>query len=210
MSTIVHVTSSSDPTLVVFGRDGAGKPRASWFDAVSAELATKAAALMKMRVLRIETEEQRNLARQLAPGRVFASGRALLPFAGTTVFDKLVELARGTSAKAVEGPKASASPTKGNSGPSAHAEPLRLVHQAAGPGPGYSASAATSPRPQDWSEIGLASLVLAFDPSFDAWFEAFVIAENGDMLTLRWRDYPHEGTVQRRPTQLALLPPEKP
>src|SRR5687768_14298489 len=84
MSTIVHVTSSSDPTLVVFGRDGSGKPRASWFDAVSAELATKAAALMKMRVLRIETEEQRTLARQVAPGRVFASGRALLPFAGAS------------------------------------------------------------------------------------------------------------------------------
>ena len=39
MSTIVHATSSSDPTLVVFGRDGAGKPRASWFDAINADLA---------------------------------------------------------------------------------------------------------------------------------------------------------------------------
>jgi hypothetical protein len=51
--------------------------------------------------------------------------------------------------------------------------------------------------------------VLAFDCPQDAWFEALVIAFNGDMLTLRWRDYPHEGTVQRRPTQLALLPPDE-
>ena len=42
----------------------------------------------------------------------------------------------------------------------------------------------------------------------DGWFEALVIAVNGDMLTLRWRDYPHERTVVRRRTQLALLPPD--
>ena len=49
--TLVHATSPSEPTLVVFGRDGTGKPRASWFDAVSADLATKAADPMKMRVM---------------------------------------------------------------------------------------------------------------------------------------------------------------
>src|SRR5215217_6420515 len=63
-----------EPCVVVFGRDEAGKPHASWFDAESAELAVKAADLMQMRILRVETEEQRDLARQLAPGRVFASG----------------------------------------------------------------------------------------------------------------------------------------
>jgi hypothetical protein len=64
--TLVHATSPSEPTLMVFGRVGTGKPRASWFDAVSADLATKAANLMKMRVLRIEAEEQKALARRLA------------------------------------------------------------------------------------------------------------------------------------------------
>ena len=46
-----HATSPSKPSPVVFGRDGAGKPRASWFDAANAHLATKAANLMKMRVV---------------------------------------------------------------------------------------------------------------------------------------------------------------
>ena len=49
-STLVQTTSPSEPSLVVFGRDGTGKPRASWFDAVSADLATKAAEPTKMRV----------------------------------------------------------------------------------------------------------------------------------------------------------------
>ena len=64
-------------------------------------------------------------------------------------------------------------------------------------------------RPEDWDEIGLGSLVLAFDPPYYAWYEALVIATNGDMLTLKWRDYPEYGTVQRRRSQLALLPPEE-
>src|SRR5215210_2690113 len=90
-------TRPSDPTIVVFGRDEAGKPHASWFDATSAELAVKAADLMNMRVLKVETEEQRALARQLAPGRVFASGRAFTPFARANLYSKLVELAGGAT-----------------------------------------------------------------------------------------------------------------
>jgi hypothetical protein len=93
--TIPADTQPSEPCLVVFGRDEAGKPHASWFDAQSAELAVKAAELMQMRVLKVETEEQRAIARQLAPGRVFASGRAFTPFARANLYSKLVELAGG-------------------------------------------------------------------------------------------------------------------
>ena len=49
--TLVHATPRSEPALLVFGRNGTGKPRASWFDAVSADLATKAADPMRMRVM---------------------------------------------------------------------------------------------------------------------------------------------------------------
>jgi hypothetical protein len=90
-------TQPSEPCLVVFGRDEAGKPHASWFDAQSADLAMKAADLMNMRVLKVETEEHKALARQLAPGRVFASGRAFTPFARANLYSKLVELAGGAT-----------------------------------------------------------------------------------------------------------------
>ncbi len=39
------------PALVIFGRDESGKPHASWFNSAETELATKAAGLMKMRLL---------------------------------------------------------------------------------------------------------------------------------------------------------------
>ena len=64
--TLVPSTSPAEPTLMVFGRDGTGKPHASWFDTSSADLATKAVVLMKMRVVRVETEEQKALAPHLA------------------------------------------------------------------------------------------------------------------------------------------------
>src|SRR5215218_2621290 len=96
-SVVVRANAQAEPSLVVFGRDDAGKPRASWFDAGSADLASKAADLMKMRVLKIKTDEQKAVARQLAPGRVFASGRAFTPFARATVFSQLVELAGDSS-----------------------------------------------------------------------------------------------------------------
>ena len=64
--TLVHATSPAEPTLMVLGWDGTGKPRASWFDVVSADLATKAADLMKMRVLKIKAGEHKALALPLA------------------------------------------------------------------------------------------------------------------------------------------------
>src|SRR3954469_22494192 len=90
---LIRTEADADPRLVLFGRDGAGKPRASWFDASAADLALKAAEVMKLRVLQIETDEHKALARQVSPGRVFESGRAFTPFVRANIFGKLVELA---------------------------------------------------------------------------------------------------------------------
>ena len=56
---VVRANDQAEPSLVVFGHDDAGKPRASWFDAGSAGLASKAADLMKMRVLRVRRRSRR-------------------------------------------------------------------------------------------------------------------------------------------------------
>ena len=55
-------------------------------------------------------------------------------------------------------------------------------------------------------EIGVGSLVLATVGVEDGWWEALVIRLDGDVLTLKWRDFPREPTVMRRRTELALLP----
>jgi len=176
---VVRANEQADPALILFGRDDAGKPRASWFDAPSADLARKAADLMKMRVLQVETEEQKAVARQLKPGRVFENGQAFTPFARREVFSKVVGFAQGpeTSTSAM----ASEAPEKSSNGQDASA-------QAAG---GASMSNATSaPKsPEDWDQIGVGSVVLAEDDP-DGWWESIVIGENGDAVTLKWRDWP--------------------
>jgi hypothetical protein len=209
----------SEPCLVVFGRDEAGKPHASWFDAESADLAIKAAELMQMRVLRVETEEQKAVARQLAPGRVFASGRAFTPFARANLYSKLVELAGGaTGLTAVQAsPEGSADlaqrpadfsvdSTKALAAmldkPNGAAADQAKASEPAAPQP----APTVSPRPRTWDEIGIGSLVLATVGVEDGWWESVVLGVNGEVFTLKWRDFPGERTFVRRRTELALLP----
>ena len=189
---VVRANDQAEPSLVVFGRDDAGKPRASWFDAASADLAIKAGEAMRMRILKVEPEEQKDVARQLAPGRVFASGRAFTPFARATVFSKLVELAKASNGDASADTAASAAN-------SAAAIP-------GGSGAAGSGVPGAPQRPQDWDEIGIGSVVLATVGVEDGWWESIIIGVNGEALTLKWRDFPREPVFVRRRTELALLP----
>src|SRR5688572_12764919 len=94
--------------------------------------------LMKMRVLQVVTEEQKAVARQLQPGRVFENGRAFTPFARREVFSKLVEF---LGADASTGSTASEAPGNDN-GPGASAQ---------SPGGASMSSATTAPKsPEDW------------------------------------------------------------
>ena len=196
---LLQSNEHAEPSLVLFGRDDAGKPRASWFDAVSADLATRAADVMKMRVLKIETDEQKAVARQLAPGRVFASGRAFTPFARAAVFGKLVELAH-LAQEAGEANAATGVAASAGNGASAAAGGFGA------PSSGGGASHAPK-RPDDWDVIGIGSVVLATSGVEDGWWESIVIGVNGESFTLKWRDFPRDPVFVRPRTELALLPP---
>ena len=74
---------------MVFGLDDGGKAHASWFGVADAELAVKAAGMMRFSVLPITTDEHRAAASGLAAGRVFASGRAFTPFAKMAAYEAL-------------------------------------------------------------------------------------------------------------------------
>ena len=79
---------------MVFGRDNSRKPHASCFDEANAEQAEKAADLMGMHVLRLETAEARELAAKLPQGRIFASGRAFVPFVKAGLYASLAAIAQ--------------------------------------------------------------------------------------------------------------------
>src|SRR5258705_11958390 len=64
---------------ILFGTDEHGKPRAAYFEAVNPELITKAAAAMKLQLLRPVTATQIELAKKLPVGRIHANGTASSP-----------------------------------------------------------------------------------------------------------------------------------
>jgi hypothetical protein len=181
-------------SLIVFGLDGSGKPHASAFGPPDTDLARKAANMMGMAALSAATDELRGLAAQLPKGRVFASGRAFVPFVKPTVFDRLIRLL----------------PQGIDSLPAAEAahEPARGADD-----PQDDQDAATGDAAAtdfiDWSQIKPGHLVLATEGGDGkGWFEAQVVEiRAGSLLVLRWRDWPDLPVIVRRPEHVALLHP---
>ena len=107
-----------------------------------------------------------------------------MPFIRRDLYDKLIAAAPNGNAHPVGSP-----PASGSSG----------VAGAKPPG-------GSSPNlPKTWQEISLGDLVVAQEGPEDGWYEAIVAEVNGDMLTLRWRDYPRERQVVRHRHRLGLL-----
>jgi hypothetical protein len=176
-------TTIACPTpLVLFGIDSRGKPKAARFGKQHAGLALKAATQLQLQVLAGNDPKIADLAAQLPVGRVHATGRTFVPFIRRDLYDQLLAAAANGNAY----PPSSS----GSSG-------------ASGSAPGGSA-----PRlPRNWQEIGIGDLVVANQDRWEGWYEAIVTGVDGDMLTLRWRDYPRERRIVRHRFRLGLLYP---
>jgi hypothetical protein len=157
-------TANADtaPAIIVFGLDPTGKPKAATFPAQQADLATKAAGLMQLRLLKIDNPELTQFAAELPVGKIYASGHGFVPQVRTAIYDRLVQFA----------------------------DPA--------PAPGL---------PATWDDIDVGHLVIARDELAAGWWEAIVIARDGDMLTLKWRDYPKQAPAVLHRATLALLRP---
>jgi hypothetical protein len=139
---------------------------------------------LQLRVLASNDPKVADLATRLPVGRVHATGRTFVPFIRRDLYDQLVAAAPNGNSHPTRPPAAS-----GSSG-AARAQP-----------PGGS-----SPNlPKTWQEISLGDLVVAQEGPEDGWYEAIVAEVNGDMLTVRWRDYPRERKIVRHRQRLGLL-----
>jgi len=90
--------AKSGPAVVVFGKDEEGKTRAARFRPEDAELATKAAASMKLRVLKVTSTEAATIAGQLPLGRIYKSGIGFVPEVQEAFLARLQELAETKAA----------------------------------------------------------------------------------------------------------------
>jgi hypothetical protein len=167
--------------VVLFGLDENGKPQAARFDSQQADLAAQAAGLMGLTVCPI-TDALADIAQKLPPGRIYANGRGFVPNVRRDLYGQLLEAA-GVATKDGR--------TAGGNKAADTTPPTALVAH------GY---------PRDWDDISVGHLVIATDNP--AWFEAIVMAIDGDMLTLGFRDYPWQATVIRHRTAVALLKPD--
>src|SRR3954469_11915623 len=85
--------AGTEPAVIVFGFNEHRIPQAAWFSEAEAALATRAARLMGLRVLRIETETHRELAARLRQGQVYAADRTFALAVQREIFDALCDLA---------------------------------------------------------------------------------------------------------------------
>jgi hypothetical protein len=169
--------------LVLFGIDNRGKPKGARFGKEHASLAMKAASQLQLQVLAGNDPNVAEIAARLPVGRVHATGRTFVPFIRRDLYDKLVAAAANGNARPT-------SPPNGSSG-------------ASGSTPGGSAPHL----PQNWQAIGIGDLVVAQESLEEGWYEAIVVEANGDMLTLRWRDFPRQRRFARHRLRLGLLYP---
>ena len=175
-------TNGSGPELIVLGRDEAGKPRAARFPTGHDGLVAKAAKAMNLAVCKADGEVLSELAKKLPPGRLYSTGRGFVPAVGRSLYDKLVEQL-----------KLAGQPVPGEADP---------------PNGDESATAQAAPGlPATWDGIAVGHLVIAQEALDDGWWEAIVLARDGDMLTLKWRDYPWQPNVLRHAGSVALLKP---
>jgi len=175
------------PPVILFGIDSTGKPKAARFGAKHAGLATKAASQLQLQLLPANTPNVAEITARLPVGRVHATGRMFIPFVRRDVYDKLV-LAASAGGSKQQPPAAPPSSTGG----------------AAGSNPPRSAPN----RPRRWRDIGVGDLVLAYGGPEEGWYEAIVMEAQGDMMTVRWPDYPRERRYMQHRNRLALLYPD--
>jgi len=180
------------PILVVLGLDIGDKPHASRFEERDAPFVERAAELMGFHLVRVPADgaELNGIAEKLPLGKIFATGRAFVPFVGRSAFDKLATLVEGDITARASRP-IGAMPTESDVSSAADSE--------TDPPDAYETM---------WGTVEVGSMVLATQPSdYDGWFESIVVGVDGDDLTLRWRDGVDEKRFRVSRRNVALLHP---
>ena len=196
----------TDPTpdgpVLILGLDDKGRPHASRFLPGDAQRAQDAADAMEMCAVATESDILQRLADKLPKGKIFASGKAFVPFVKQTLYEQLVaHLPAGTTIprrtpKLVQASSAANSPAKSETGSSYAA----VTRQATPPQRGS--------LPDDFTKIKVGSIVLASIARDDGWWPAIVTEDKGDgMFVLQWQDWSDWEPFLRKREQLALLHP---
>ena len=169
--------------LFLFGLDESGKPRGARFAESRDDILKAANTLGCLSVLN-PPPAFAELGVKLPLGRIYSSGKAFVPNIRRALYDKLVEAGQTLGLDPPQTPtaKPAASPPET-------------------PSHGL---------PSDWTSIEVGQLVLVQETLADGWWETEVLERDGDMITVRYRDYPKYPTMKRHISAVALLNPGTP
>ena len=187
----------SDNYIVLYGLDENEKPRAARFiDTVNRELLRKAAASLDLELYAATSPELAEIARKLPPGRLYSSGRGFVPNVRRALYDTLMDLipAGGSDLNSA---RATAGKENGITGAAIPKNEAGTEGNSAG-APGL---------PKSWKDIAANHMVLVQQSLSDGWCEAIVVERQGDVLTVRWRDYPKYRPFRVHVDAVALLNP---
>jgi hypothetical protein len=174
--------------MFVFGHDENGKPRGARFAETLDSTAT-ACFDIGLKVVASIPSEMTELVNKLPLGRVYSSGKAFVPNIRKDLYDKIIV---GLAKAAEDG---NDPVLQLNREPDAQAQPASCV------------SPITSGLPRSWETIGVGHMVLVHEGPADGWWEAVVEVRDGEMLTMRYRDYPKQPTFSRHINTVALVNP---
>jgi hypothetical protein len=170
-------TTTATPPLIVLGFDDQQKPRGARFVDAKLDLVTKAADLMGFKVYEASSEDVAEAAKKLPLGRLYANGRGFVPNVRQDLYSDLV-VALGL-------------------------EPQTALSKN---GDKDSLPAARG-LPRSWDELAPGHLVIAQESLEYGWWEAIVLARQGDSFTLQYRDYPHLPKFVRHRSGIAMMSP---
>jgi len=121
-------TNTQTACLVVYGLGKDDRPHAARFDVADQPAVQKAAALMGFKLGRADGDVLLDLAKQLPQGKIFATGRSLVPYIKRELFDQLVgQLQNNTPTPPASAPTANKAPSDGDSaGQLANADPAKI------------------------------------------------------------------------------------
>ena len=184
--------------LFVLGLDENGKPRGARFAELKDNIAS-AAVDMNCRVLINQPEAVSDIAMKLPAGRIYASGKAFIPNIRRDLYDKISEAARIAEKSDAEIETGAAEQSAVVKPPIDQADSALAEARCVSP--------VTSGLPRSWETIGVGHMVVFHESPDDGWWEGIVINREGDLLTLRLRDFPKQGTFVRHINTVALVNP---
>jgi hypothetical protein len=200
--------SKPDPkaAIIVFGRQHAeGLPQAAWFRAEDKAGATSGAAEMKLSVIELKSDAEKELAIGVHEGVLKGSGRMIVGAVEQEVYRRIEE---HVSKQSLLNPQPTNAASAETAAPAASAAKPGVVVATA---PGNSDPVAPNPT-KSWQALRIGDSVLAAywnekkEP--EGWWVATVARIEGNEFVLRWPNEPQYPVFKRAPKHVAILHPE--